>query len=51
MAASGVLVLLTSGNLIFGTSVRRLHEGVQARCLAWLISRKAAETGLDLTEL
>ena len=51
VAASGVLVLLTSGNLIFGTSVRRLHEGVQARCLAWLISRKAAETGLDLTEL
>ena len=51
VAASGVLVLLTLGNLIFGTSVRRLHEGVQARCLAWFISRKAAETGLDLTEL
>ena len=49
MAASGVLILLTLGNLIFGTSVRRLHEGIQARCLAWFISRKAAETGLDLT--
>ena len=51
VAASGVLILLTLGNLVFGTSVRRLHEGVQARCFAWFISRKAAETGLDLTEL
>ena len=51
VASSGVLILLTLGNLVFGTSVRRLHEGVQARCLAWFISRKAAETGLDLTEL
>ena len=51
VAASGVLILLTLGNLIFGTSIRRLHEGVQSRCLAWFISREAAETGLDLTEL
>ena len=53
VAASGVLILLTLGNLIFGTStsVKRLHEGVQARCLTWFIRRKAAETGLDLTEL
>ena len=51
VAASGVLILLTLGNLIFGTSIRRLHEGVQSRCSAWFISREAAETGLDLTEL
>ena len=51
MATSGVLISLTLGNLIFGTTVRRLHEGVQARCLAWCISRKAAETGFDFTEL
>ena len=51
VAASGVLILLTLGNLIFGTSIRRLHEGVRSRCLAWFISREAAETGLDLTEL
>ena len=51
VAASGVLILLTLGNLILGTSVRHLHKGVQTRCLAWFISRKAAEIGLDLTEL
>ena len=49
--ASGVLALLTFGNLMFGTSVRRLHEGVRARFLAWCINRKAAETGLEFTEL
>ena len=51
VAAPSALILLTLFNLIFGTSVRRLHEGVQARCLAWFIRRKAAETSLDLTEL
>ena len=51
VAASGVLILLTLGNLILGTSVRHLHKGLQTRCLAWFISRKAAEIGLDLTEL
>ncbi len=51
MAASGVLSTLTLGNLIFGTSVRRIHKAVQDRCLTWLISRKAAETGLDLTDM
>ena len=50
VVASGVLILLTLGNLIFGTSVRHLHERVQARCLTWFIRRNAAETGLDLTE-
>ena len=51
MVASGVLISLTLGNLIFGTSVRRLHEEMQDRCLTWLTSRKAAEIGRDLTEL
>ena len=50
LAASGVSIVLTLGNLIFGISVKRLHEGVQARCLDWFISRKSAETGLDLVE-
>ena len=49
-AASGVLIVLTSVNLIFGTSIKNLHERVQARCLVWLLRRKAAETGLDLSE-
>ena len=51
VAASGVLILLSLGNLIFGTSIRHLHEEVRSHCLAWLISREAAATGLDLTEL
>ena len=49
VVASGVLVLLTLSNLVFGTSVRRLHERMKFHCLGWLIRRKAAETGLDLT--
>ena len=51
VAASGVLILLSLGNLIFGTSIRHLHEEVRSHCLAWFISREAAATGLDLTEL
>ena len=50
MAASGVLTLLTLGNLVFGSIVKHFHEGVQTRCLTWFIKRKAAETGLDWTE-
>ena len=49
VVASGVLILLTFSNLIFGTSVRRLHERMKFHCLDWLIRRRAAETGLDLT--
>lgn len=47
--ATGVLLLFTLLNAIFGTTVKRLHEKMQARCLTWFIRRKAAETGLDLT--
>ena len=50
-AAFGVLIFLTLSNLIFGTSVRQLHDRMQARCLAWFIGRKASEIGLHLTEL
>ena len=49
-AASGVAAVGTLGNLIFGTSVRDIHEKVQDRCLAWFIRRKSAETGLDFSE-
>ena len=50
-AAFGVLIFLTLSNLIFGTSVRQLHDRMQARCLAWFIGRKASEISLHLTEL
>ena len=49
-AASSVLIVLTLGNLIFGGSIKSLHEEVRARCVTWLVRRKAAETGLDLSE-
>lgn len=49
-AASGFVAVWTLGNLIFGTSVRNIHEKVQGRCLAWFIRRKSAETGLDFSE-
>ena len=48
--AWGLLVFWTLANLTFGTSIRRFHEGVQARCLEWFLRREGAETGLDLTE-
>ena len=49
IAAAGISLLVTLGNSIFGITVRRVHEEIQARCLTWFIRRKAAETGLDLT--
>ena len=50
VVASGALILMTLVNLMFGTSAKGFHEKIRARCLTWLINRKAAETGLDLTE-
>ena len=50
VVALGALILMTLVNLMFGTSVKGFHEKIRARCLTWLINRKAAETGLDLTE-
>ena len=49
--ASGVSAFLAWGNLVVGTSVRGLHEVVRSRCLAWCVSRRASEIGLDLSEL
>ncbi|MFH2036447.1 MAG: hypothetical protein ABIJ45_08595 [Candidatus Zixiibacteriota bacterium] len=46
----GALILLTLSNLVFGTTVKRVHERIQARFQTWCIRRKAAETGLDIAE-
>jgi hypothetical protein len=46
---SGVLVLVTLANLIFGSTVRGMHRWVQNRCCTWFLTREAAATGLDLT--
>ncbi len=45
---SGVLILLTLGNLIFGATVRSLHQRVEDQCCTWLIKRAVVATGLDL---
>ena len=50
LAASGVVLALTLGNLMLGTSVKSLHGKVQDLYLAWCLKRKAAEIGLDLSE-
>ncbi len=46
---SGVLLLLSLGNLIFGTTVKVLQQGVQDRCLTWFIKREGAAMGFDLS--
>lgn len=51
IVATGVFGVATLGNLIFGVSVRSFHEQVRGRCLAWLLRRKATETGLELSDM
>ena len=48
---SGIVILMTLGNFIFGTTVKGLHQRVQDLCLTWFIEREAAATGLDLTDV
>lgn len=45
--ALGVFFLLTLGNLIFGTTVKGFHQGIQYRCLTYFIKREAKAIGLD----
>jgi len=51
VACSGVLLLLSLGNLIFGTTVRDLHQWMYVRCLRWFIKREAVATGLDFGDV
>lgn len=46
----GVVLLLTLGNLIMGSTVKELHERVHERCLKWLIKREAIVIGLNLED-
>lgn len=50
VVASGVLIIVTLGNLIKGKTVAGLHSLVQAHCLTWFLKRESASTGLDLVE-
>ena len=45
-----VLTVLTLTNLVFGTSVRRLHEWVHNQCLTWLLNREAKAIGISSDE-
>lgn len=47
----GGVILMTLVNFIFGTTVKRLHQQVQDRCLIWFIKREAAATGIDLADV
>jgi len=48
---SGLLIVFTLGNLAFGTTVRKLHQRMNDRCLTQFIKREAEATGLDLGAL
>jgi hypothetical protein len=48
-----ILILITAlagllglANVIFGTSVKKIHQWVQDRCMTWLLAREAKTTGL-----
>ena len=45
---SGFLTVFTLGNLAFGTTIRKLHQRMNDRCLTRFIKREAEATGLDL---
>ena len=45
-----VLALLTLANLVFGSTVKDLHEWLQNRYLIWLLRREAKTIGVDLSE-
>ena len=51
MGSSTILTLLTLVNLVFGSSVKKIHAWVQNRCLTWFLKREAKTVGVDLSEL
>ena len=46
-----IVALLTLTNLLFGSTVKGLHNWVENRCLTWLLKREAKTIGIDLNEL
>ena len=45
-----IVILLTLMNLLFGSTVKSLHNWVKNRCLTWLFKREAKAIGIDLSE-
>ena len=46
-----IFALLTLMNLLFGSTVKRLHNKVENRCLTWLLEREEKAIGIDLSDL
>ena len=46
-----IVALLTLMNLLFGSTVKRLHNKVENRCLTWLLEREEKAIGIDLSDL
>ena len=47
---SVVVALWTLANLLFGSTVKGLHNWVKNRCLPWLLKREAESIGIALSE-
>ena len=50
-AASVIFTIWALVNLISGSTVKLLHQGVQKRCLTLLLKRESIATGIDMTIL
>jgi len=44
---SALLAVATLANLIIGTTIRHIHEGIQARCLRYFLRRESKATGVS----
>lgn len=47
--SSAVLVVLTLANLMFGSTVRKLHLSLVRRCYHWLVRKRGKWLGVDVT--
>ena len=50
IGSSIVVALLTLGNILFGSNVKRLHKWVQNGYLTWLLKREAKAIGINQNE-
>ncbi|MDD4101113.1 MAG: hypothetical protein PHU80_00595 [Kiritimatiellae bacterium] len=51
VAGMGILILVTLGNLMVGTTVAGLHRWVHKRCLTWFLKRESKAIGFDLEKV
>ncbi len=48
LLGSAFLAIATLANLLFGSTVKHIHETTQARCLTYFLRQEAKATGVDL---